>query len=207
MFPFSPRGCEAQGREPHVLEQRLLSPGLEGSSQQLLRSGTQVRQFPVPQRDVVIRNGVRRRWLPVLGGSRAGWVQRGLGLAAVEGQVGRTGEMPQQVLECALYRGAGGWEQLSPSFCLLSPQGSFRLALCGVSYKPRPGGGGSGDALSGVQLTGVMGRGAAWGRHDHSTHAHTNRSLHGEPRPAASLQRRLRRADTQHWEGRGTDLG
>lgn len=170
-------------------------------------AGTQVRQFPVPQRDVVIRNGVRRRWLPVLGGSRAGWVQRGLGLAAVEGQVGRTGEMPQQVLECALYRGAGGWEQLSPSFCLLSPQGSFRLALCSVSYKPRPGGGGSGDALSGVQLTGVMGRGAAWGRHDHSTHAHTNRSLHGEPRPAASLQRRLRRADTQHWEGRGTDLG
>lgn len=38
MFPFSPRGCEAQGREPRVLEQRLLSPGLEGSSQQLLRS-------------------------------------------------------------------------------------------------------------------------------------------------------------------------
>lgn len=115
--------------------------------------------------------------------------------------------MPQHMLECALYRGAGGWEQLSPNFCLLSLQGSFRLALCGVFYKPRPGGSGSGDALSGVQLTGVMGRGAAWGRHSYSAHAHTHRSLHGEPMPAASLQCRLRRADAALGEGGGQKWG
>lgn len=84
------------------------------------------------------------------------------------GSSGRAGEMPQLMLVCTVQgsRRGAAVPQLLPS---LTP-GQLRADTVCVSYKP--GGGGSGDALSGVQLTGVMGRGAAWGRHGHSTHAH-----------------------------------
>lgn len=112
------------------------------------------------------------------------------------------------MLERAVYRRAAGWEQPlgKPPACLPTAPGSSRLAPWAISQKPGAGAGGSGGALAGVQLPGVQGRGAAWGRHSHSAHAHT--SLHGGPRPAASLQSRLRRADMQDGvRGKGTDMG
>lgn len=137
---FVPRavpGLRSAGRrgEPRGPQQRLSSPGPEGSSHQLLR-GKCCRCWnggeagPGPQ-----RVGGR---LPILEAARAGGAEPGAGSRGRTGQEGRA--MPREMSEPAGYRRAG-WEQPlgERPACLPASPGSSRLAPGASSQKPGAG--------------------------------------------------------------------
>lgn len=154
-------------------------------------AGMEVRQVPAP-----------RGWE----GGCPSWRQLGQGeqspgLAAWGGQGRRAGQCHGNVRASRVQESRmGAAARRAPCLPPCIP-GQLQAGTGGEFPKARGWEGGSGGALAGVQLTGVPGRGAAWGRHSHSAHAHAHTSLHGGPRPAASLRSRLRRAGTRAGEG------